>query len=151
MALRHPGLRRGRLLTCRQPSSGAKIMNRFAVPLRWYSIVMPCGVSWLRRDRHARLGDELLRCLVHAHHGTGWMVRPVIHLQHIFHAGYEACPCEGARVCAQVMSGPEHEFANIGKMQVSACTPSTQRTRGAVRICFGPCRQPIDLTGHLEM
>ena len=31
----HPGLRRGRL--CRQPSSGANIMNRLATPLRSYS------------------------------------------------------------------------------------------------------------------
>ena len=35
--IRHPRLRGGRLFTCRQPSRGPNIMNRLAVPLRWYS------------------------------------------------------------------------------------------------------------------
>ncbi len=52
-------------------------------------VVKACGPPRLRRDRPARLGDELLRCLVHVHHGAGWIVRPPIHLQRIFHAGYE--------------------------------------------------------------
>ena len=37
VAIGDPSLRRGRLSTCRQPSSGANIMNRLAVPFRSYS------------------------------------------------------------------------------------------------------------------
>src|ERR1039458_2200997 len=52
-------------------------------------VVMPRGVSWLGRDRHARFGDELLRCLVQTDHGERRVVRPLVNFQHIFHAGYE--------------------------------------------------------------
>src|ERR1700730_9062890 len=38
-------------------------------------------------DRRARLDDQLLRGFVEAHQGTLGIVRPVIDLQHIFHAG----------------------------------------------------------------
>ena len=37
VAVGDPRLRGGRLLTCRQPSSGANTMNRLATPLRSYS------------------------------------------------------------------------------------------------------------------
>ena len=57
-------------LTCRQPSSGANIMNRLAVPLRSYLIVVPCGVSWLRRDRaRASRRWSCFDVLVQADHG----------------------------------------------------------------------------------
>jgi hypothetical protein len=44
---------------------------------------------WFRCDRHPRFGDQLLRCLVQANHGERRIVRPLINLQHVFHAGYE--------------------------------------------------------------
>ena len=49
------------------------------------------GVSWLRRDRHARFGNELLHDVssTHTTETAGWIERPMINLQHIFHAGYE--------------------------------------------------------------
>src|SRR6516225_3505007 len=52
---------------------------------------MPSGVSWLRRDRYARLGDELFRCFVHTDYGACRIVRPLVDCQHILHAGYEGC------------------------------------------------------------
>src|ERR1017187_4468932 len=52
-------------------------------------VIVSRGSSWLRRYRHTGFGDELLRCLVHADYGAGRIVRPLINLQHIFHAGYE--------------------------------------------------------------
>src|SRR5271166_5320952 len=52
-------------------------------------IVMPRGVAGLGRDRHARFGDQLLRCLVQAHHGERRVVRPLINLQYVLHAGDE--------------------------------------------------------------
>src|SRR5271166_531024 len=52
-------------------------------------IVMPRGVSGLGRDRHPRFGDQLLRCLVQAHHGERRVVRPLINLQYVLHAGDE--------------------------------------------------------------
>src|SRR5208283_1352835 len=52
-------------------------------------IIITFGLPWLGRDRHTRLGDELLRGLVHANHRTVRIVWPVIDLQHVFHGGYE--------------------------------------------------------------
>src|SRR5271166_6709311 len=52
-------------------------------------IIIAFGLPWLGRDRHTRLGDELLRGLVHADHRTVRIVWPVIDLQHVFHGGYE--------------------------------------------------------------
>src|SRR6202046_2755333 len=52
-------------------------------------IIITFKLPWLGRDRHAGLGDELLRGLVHADHGTIRIVRPVIDVQHIFHGGHE--------------------------------------------------------------
>src|SRR5262249_54944771 len=54
-------------------------------------VVMPSETSWLRRDRHTRFGDELLRCLIHTDHGTCRIVRSLVSFQHILHAGYEGC------------------------------------------------------------
>src|SRR3978361_1265092 len=44
---------------------------------------------WLGRERHTRLGNQLLGGLVHADHGTIRIVRPVIDLQYVFHGGHE--------------------------------------------------------------
>src|SRR5271169_172905 len=43
--------------------------------------------SRLRRDRRARLDDQLLRGFVEAHERTLRIVRPLIDLQHVFHIG----------------------------------------------------------------
>jgi hypothetical protein len=43
--------------------------------------------SLLRRDRRARLNDQLLGCLVETHERTLRIVRPLIDLQHVFHVG----------------------------------------------------------------
>src|SRR5262252_1624578 len=43
--------------------------------------------SRLRRDRSARLDDQLLRGFVEAHERTLRIVRPLIDLQHLFHVG----------------------------------------------------------------
>src|SRR6476660_9211791 len=72
-------------------------MNRLAVPpdqgpgqaVSLVLIVMASGVSWLCRDFHSRLGDELLRGLVNADHRARRVMRPLIDFQHILHAGYE--------------------------------------------------------------
>ena len=52
-------------------------------------IIMPSGVSWLHRDRHAGFGDELLGCLIQTDHGSLRVVRPPVDFQYIFHTGYE--------------------------------------------------------------
>jgi Periplasmic binding protein len=43
--------------------------------------------SRLRRDRRARLDDQLLRGFVEAHERTLRIMRPLIDLQHVFHVG----------------------------------------------------------------
>src|SRR5277367_2733977 len=52
-------------------------------------VVVPSGGAWLRRDWHTRFGDELLRRLVQADQRALWVVRSLVNLQHILHAGYE--------------------------------------------------------------
>jgi hypothetical protein len=52
-------------------------------------VVVPCRVSWRGRDRHPRFGDKLLRRLVQADQRTLRIVRSLVNLQHILHAGYE--------------------------------------------------------------
>jgi hypothetical protein len=46
-------------------------------------------VPWLRRDWHTRFRNELLRRLVQADQWTFWIVRSLVNLQYILHAGYE--------------------------------------------------------------
>src|SRR5471032_3124200 len=45
--------------------------------------------SWLGRDGNARFGNELLRGLVEADHGTFGVVRPLINVEYVFHRGHE--------------------------------------------------------------
>src|ERR1700678_696605 len=52
-------------------------------------IIVARRLPWLGRDRHTRFGDQLLRGLVHADHGILRIVRSLINLQHVLHAGYE--------------------------------------------------------------
>ena len=58
-------------------------------PVAFVLIVIAFGVPWLGWDWHPRLSDELLRGLVEADHGAIRIMRPVINLQHVFHARYE--------------------------------------------------------------
>src|ERR1700680_1231632 len=46
-------------------------------------IIMPGGLSWFRRDRHARFGNELLGRLVDADQGTFRIIRPLINVQDV--------------------------------------------------------------------
>ena len=50
---------------------------------------VPGGPSWRCRDRHAGFLDELLGGFVQTDHGSVRIVRPMIDLEHILHAGYE--------------------------------------------------------------
>src|SRR3954454_5206602 len=52
-------------------------------------VVVPGRASWPSRDRHAGLADQLLRGLVEANHPVLRIMRPLIDLEHVFHAGYE--------------------------------------------------------------
>jgi hypothetical protein len=52
-------------------------------------VVAPGWLSGFRRDWHARFGDQLLRGLVQADQRMLRIVRSLINLQHILHAGYE--------------------------------------------------------------
>ena len=52
-------------------------------------VVVPCWLSWLCRNWQAGFLDKLFRCLVQTDDGPVWIMRPVIDLQHILHAGYE--------------------------------------------------------------
>src|SRR5271166_6538624 len=52
-------------------------------------VVVPSGGAWLRRAWHTRFGDELRRRLVQADQRALWVVRSLVNLQHILHAGYE--------------------------------------------------------------
>src|SRR5215472_4741562 len=52
-------------------------------------VVVPAWLSWLCRNWHAGFLDELFGCLVQADDGSVWIMRPLIDLQHILHAGYE--------------------------------------------------------------
>src|SRR4051812_41108274 len=52
-------------------------------------VVVPRRGPWLRRDWHTRFRNELLRRLVQADQWTFWIVRSLVNLQHILHAGYE--------------------------------------------------------------
>src|SRR5450755_482089 len=58
-------------------------------PVALILIIVPCGSSRPRRDRHACLGDQLFRCLVQAYDGVFRILGPMIHLQNIFHGGNE--------------------------------------------------------------
>src|SRR6266436_6781291 len=76
-------------LTWRQPSSGANIMKRLAVPIALVLIIETGRASRFHRDRHARFGNELLRGLVEANQRTIAVAWPRIDGQHVFHSGYE--------------------------------------------------------------
>src|SRR5882757_6574624 len=52
-------------------------------------VIMPGGLSWFRRDRQARFGNELLGRLVDADQRTFRIIRPLINLQDVFHGGHE--------------------------------------------------------------
>src|SRR3984893_8450149 len=52
-------------------------------------VIMPGGLSWFRRDRHARFGNELLGRLVDADQGTFRIIRPLINVQDVLHGGHE--------------------------------------------------------------
>src|SRR5580700_11409075 len=52
-------------------------------------VIMPGGLSWFRRDRHARFGSELLGRLVDADQGTSRIIRPLINVQDVLHGGHE--------------------------------------------------------------
>jgi hypothetical protein len=52
-------------------------------------IVVPRRVPWLRRNWHTRFRNELLRRLVQADQWTFWIMRSLVNLQYILHAGYE--------------------------------------------------------------
>ena len=52
-------------------------------------VVAPGWLSGFRRDWHARFGDQLLRGLVQADQRILRIVRSLINLQRILHAGYE--------------------------------------------------------------
>src|SRR5208283_42028 len=58
-------------------------------PVALVLIIIAFGVPWLGWDWHPRLSDELLRGFVQADHGAIRIMRPVINLQHVFHARYE--------------------------------------------------------------
>src|SRR5689334_10033170 len=53
-------------------------------------VVVSRWASRLGRDRHPGLADQLLGGLVETNHRTRRIVRPLINLQHVFHAGYES-------------------------------------------------------------
>src|SRR6202022_4271304 len=53
-------------------------------------VIMPGGVSWFRRDRQARFGNELLGRLVDADQRTFRIIRPLINLQDVLHGGHES-------------------------------------------------------------
>src|SRR5712691_3381957 len=52
-------------------------------------VIMPGGLSWFRRDQHARFGNELLGRLVDADQGTFRIIRPLINVQDVLHGGHE--------------------------------------------------------------
>src|SRR5260370_29808539 len=52
-------------------------------------VIMPGGLSWFRRDRHARFGNELLGRLVDADQGTFRIIRPLLYVQDVLHVGHE--------------------------------------------------------------
>src|ERR1700674_5208917 len=52
-------------------------------------VIMPGGLSWFRRDRQARFGNELLGRLVDADQGTFRIIRPLINVQDVLHGGHE--------------------------------------------------------------
>src|SRR6202171_1351293 len=52
-------------------------------------VIMPGGLSWFRRDRQARFGNELLGRLVDADQRTFRIRRPLINLQDVLHGGHE--------------------------------------------------------------
>src|ERR1700756_5050572 len=58
-------------------------------PIAPVFVIMPGGVSWFCRDRHARFGNALLRGLGEADQGTFWITRPLINVQYVFHGGNE--------------------------------------------------------------
>src|SRR5258708_30888619 len=52
-------------------------------------VIMPGGLSWFRRDRQARFGNELLGRLVDADQRTFRIIRPLRNLQDVLHRGHE--------------------------------------------------------------
>src|SRR6185437_541398 len=51
---------------------------------------MPDGLSWLGRDRRARLNDQLFRGFIQTHQRTIGITRLLVGLQHVFHRRDEA-------------------------------------------------------------
>jgi hypothetical protein len=58
-------------------------------PVTLIFVVAACGLTWPGCDRHRRFGDQLLRGPIEANHGILWIVRSLVNLQHILHAGDE--------------------------------------------------------------
>ena len=53
-------------------------------------VVVTCGPTWLGRDWHARLDDQLLGGFIQTHQGTIGIARLLVGFQHVFHSGHEA-------------------------------------------------------------
>ena len=52
-------------------------------------VIVARRLAWLHWHRRARLGDELLGCLVEAHERPGWIVGAGVDLEGIFHGSHE--------------------------------------------------------------
>src|SRR3982074_3790548 len=50
-------------------------------------VIMPGGLSWFRRDRQARFGNDVVGRLVEAQQRKIWIIRPLINPQHVPHRG----------------------------------------------------------------
>jgi hypothetical protein len=54
-------------------------------------VIVPDRLSWLGRDRLARLDDQLFGSLVQTNQGTIGITRLLVGFQHVFHRRDEGC------------------------------------------------------------
>src|SRR5712672_408656 len=68
---------------------GGEHHEQIGGPIPLILVVVPRRVPRLRRNWHTRFRNELLRRLVQADQWTFWIMRSLVNLQYILHAGYE--------------------------------------------------------------
>jgi len=88
-------------------------------------VIGPCGPTGLHRNRHARLGDELLRGLVEADQRMGGVARPLVDVANVLHGGDERAVGLGRDDPLLLQMRPESDFFSSTRPIVESLACST--------------------------
>src|SRR5208283_449067 len=82
-------------------------------------VIVSSRLSWLGRDRRARLGDQLFGRFIQANQGTLGIARPLVGFQHVFHRRYEAGVGVGRNYPLPIAVGLENVFFRVRPIVLS--------------------------------